>query len=61
MTSGLFSKQIVLERLDWVERMVEEIRCLPLSDPIKLFMENRNRYPAELYLRHALEAILDLD
>ncbi len=60
MTPGIISKQIVLERLAWIENMVAEIRKLPLSDQAIFFMDNRNLFAAESCLRRALEALLDL-
>lgn len=60
MTPGLILKQIVLERLAWIERMVAEIRKLPLSDSAVFLADSRNFHAAESCLRRALEALLDL-
>jgi uncharacterized protein YutE (UPF0331/DUF86 family) len=60
MTPGTVSKQIILERLAWIENMVSEIRKLPLSDSSVFFMDNCNVFTAESCLRRALEALLDL-
>jgi uncharacterized protein YutE (UPF0331/DUF86 family) len=60
MTPGKLSKRVVSDRLSWVERMVNEIRTLPLEDREAFFADRRNVWTAELCLRRALEALLDL-
>ncbi len=32
MTPGKLSKRVIVDRLAWIERMVKEIRALPLDD-----------------------------
>lgn len=60
MTRGKISKRVVGDRLSWVERMVREIRTLPLEDRETFFADPRNVGMAESCLRRALEALLDL-
>lgn len=60
MMAELICKRIVLDRLAWVERMVGEIRALPLSDRTAFFADRRNVWAAESCLRRALEALFDL-
>lgn len=54
------SKRVVIERLEWVDHMVQEIEGLPLDDYDLFFSDNRNVWTAESCLRRALEALLDL-
>ncbi len=60
MTPGRPSRRVVADRLAWVERMVAEIRSLPLADREAFFADRRNLWAAESCLRRALEALLDL-
>lgn len=59
MTPQKISLRIVLDRLDWVQRMVAEIEQLPLSDRTAFLADNRNVWTAESCLRRGLEALLD--
>ena len=60
MTSGKANQIIVVDRLDWIDRMLTEIRSLPLES-FEVFIEDRrNIGAAESCLRRALEALLDL-
>ncbi len=59
MTPGSISNRIVLDRLAWVDRMVAEIRALPLGDEQSFFTDSRNIRTAESCLRRALEALFD--
>lgn len=60
MSPEQVSKRVVVERLEWVARMVQEIESLPLDDHDLFFSDNRNLWTAESCLRQALEALLDL-
>ncbi len=60
MTPSKVSRRVVADRLAWVERMVAEIRTLPLTDRDAFFVDRRNLWAAESCLRRALEALLDL-
>jgi uncharacterized protein YutE (UPF0331/DUF86 family) len=60
MMPGLVSQRVVLDRLEWVERMTAEIATLPLDDKAAFLGDERNSYVAESCLRRALEALLDI-
>ncbi|HHS96396.1 MAG TPA: DUF86 domain-containing protein [Chloroflexi bacterium] len=60
MSPGQLSKRVVGDRLAWVQRMLEEIRSLPLDSREAFFADRRNVWAAESCLRRALEALLDL-
>ena len=60
MMPGPISKRVVSDRLAWVERMVAEIRSLPLADRNLFFADKRNVWTAESCLRRGLEALFDL-
>lgn len=60
MTPGTLSRRVVADRLAWVERMIGEIRSLPLTDRDAFFADRRNLWTAESCLHRALEALLDL-
>lgn len=51
---------IVLERLNWIERMLVGIRGLPLDSLEDFIADPRTPAAAESYLRRCLEALLDL-
>ncbi len=60
MSPGKLSKRVIGDRLAWIDKMVAEIRALPL-DSYKDFSANRRDvWAAESCLRRALEAIFDL-
>ena len=54
------SQRVVADRLDWIGRMLGEIRSLPLDDKESFFTDNRNIWTADACLRRALEALFDL-
>ncbi len=60
MNARQMSAKIVLERLGWIERMLSEIRSLPLESFSAFTADPRTPAAAESYLRRALEALLDL-
>jgi uncharacterized protein YutE (UPF0331/DUF86 family) len=60
MTIGKANQRIVASRLEWVERMVADIRLLPLGSYEEFTSDRRNVGSAESCLRRALEALLDL-
>ncbi|MEJ2560683.1 MAG: DUF86 domain-containing protein [Anaerolineae bacterium] len=60
MTAGQISRRVVVDRIAWVERMLNEIRSLPLEDHQAFFADTRNVWTAESYLRRGLGATLDL-
>jgi uncharacterized protein YutE (UPF0331/DUF86 family) len=60
MSPGPLNRRILADRIDWIDRMIEEIRKLPLNDRDAFMADNRNIWAAESCLRRALEALLDL-
>jgi len=60
MTPGTILQRVVSDRLAWIERMVAEIRALPLHDREAFFADRRNVWTAESCLRRGLEALFDL-
>lgn len=60
MTPGPISKKVVSDRLDWIEKMLAEIRSLPLHDYKDFIGDKRNVWSAESCLRRSLEALFDL-
>ncbi len=60
MIAGKVSRRIVLDRLGFVEQMLERIRALPLENPDAFFSDERNPDALESCLRRALEALLDV-
>jgi uncharacterized protein YutE (UPF0331/DUF86 family) len=60
MSPSKVSRRIVLDRLGWVDRMLKEIRSLPLADRTTFLAEGRNVWAAESCLRRAIEALFDI-
>ena len=60
MLPGKISKRIVSDRLSWIQRVLREIRTLPLKSASAFMEDSRNIWAAESCLRRALEAIFDL-
>jgi uncharacterized protein YutE (UPF0331/DUF86 family) len=60
MLPGKISKRVVSDRLSWVDRMLSEIRALPLRDKTVFMQDSRNVWAAESCLRRALEALFDM-
>jgi uncharacterized protein YutE (UPF0331/DUF86 family) len=60
MSPSKISKRIFLDRLAWVDRMIAQIRALPLADPPAFLADSRNVATAESCLRRALEAVFDV-
>ena len=60
MTPDYVSRRVVMDRLEWVDRMVNQIQALPLADRDAFFADSRNVWAAESCLRRALEALFDL-
>jgi uncharacterized protein YutE (UPF0331/DUF86 family) len=60
MTPSKISKRVVGERIDWIDKMIAEIRSLPLGDYDTYTSDKRNIWTCESCLRRALEALLDL-
>jgi len=60
MSPGKVSKRIAADRLAWIERMLEEIKRLPLGSLEVFLADSRNVFAAESCLRTSLEALFDL-
>lgn len=60
MVPGKISKRVVSDRLAWVDRMLGEIRALPLDSKLIFMQDSRNIWAAESCLRRALEALFDM-
>ena len=60
MSPGRISERVAGDRLHWIEKMIHEIKKLPLVDKDVFFADRRNVWTAESCLRRALEALMDL-
>lgn len=60
MTPRGISKQVVAERVQWVETMLGLIRDVPVEDKERFHADPRNALACESCLRRALEALMDL-
>jgi uncharacterized protein YutE (UPF0331/DUF86 family) len=60
MMPSRVSRRVVGDRLALVDRMLNEIRLLPLGDRSLFFADRRNIWTAEACLRRSLEALLDI-
>ncbi len=60
MTPGLVSKKVLADRLSFIEKMIEGIRSLPLTNFEEFKKDKRNFWAAESCLRRSLEALLDI-
>jgi uncharacterized protein YutE (UPF0331/DUF86 family) len=57
---GKISKRVVSDRLAWTDKMLNEIRSLPLKSKSEFMQDSRNRWAAESCLRRSLEALFDM-
>jgi len=60
MSPGKLNRRILADRLEWIDRMLQEINSLPLNSYEEFSSDSRNIWAAESCLRRALEALLDL-
>lgn len=60
MVPGKISRRVITDRLAWVDKMMSEIRALPLNSRSAFMQDTRNIWAAESCLRRALEAIFDM-
>lgn len=60
MVAGKISKRVITDRLGWVDKMLIEIRNLPLDSKTTFMQDSRNIWTAESCLRRALEALFDM-
>ncbi len=60
MSPSKLKQHVITARADWLRRMLEDIRSLPL-DSFEVFVsDKKNIAAAESYLRRALESLFDL-
>ncbi len=60
MTPSKISKRIVADKVEWINKMLEEIGALPMGSFETFVSDKRNIFAAESCLRRALEALMDL-
>jgi uncharacterized protein YutE (UPF0331/DUF86 family) len=60
MSPSKISRRIFLDRIAWIDRMIAQIRALPLADRAAFLADSRNVFTAESCIRRALEALFDL-
>jgi uncharacterized protein YutE (UPF0331/DUF86 family) len=60
MSPGKLNKRVIGDRLAWLDKMVAEIRALPLESFEEFSATPKNVWAAESCLRRALESIFDL-
>lgn len=60
MSPGKISKRVVADRLNWINKMIQEIKSLPIEDYDSFALDKRNSFAAESCLRRSLEALMDL-
>ncbi len=60
MSPRKLNKRIILDRLSWIDRMLEQIRSLPDTSYEEFVSDSRNIWTADSCLRRALEALFDI-
>ena len=55
MSPDKISKRVVVDRISWISKMLEEIDSLPLKDYETFVSDKRNIWSAESCLRRSLE------
>lgn len=60
MSPDKIKKEVVTQRISYIYEMIKSIESLPLGNKKAFFQDPRNVAAAESYLRHALEALLDI-
>ena len=60
MSPSKISQRIFLDRIAWIDRLIAQIRALPLADRSAFLSDSRNVWTAESCIRRALEAMFDL-
>jgi len=60
MSPDKLSKRVVVDRIAWINKMLEEIDSLPLENYEQFSSDKRNIWSVESCLRRALEALMDL-
>lgn len=60
MSPSKIAKRVVVDRLDWINKMMAEIQSLPLGSYESFINDKRNIWSAESCLRRCLEALMDI-
>lgn len=60
MTAGKVSRRVLTDRLAILDRLLDQVRALPLGDRQAFYADPRNLLAAESCLRRSLEVLLDL-
>jgi uncharacterized protein YutE (UPF0331/DUF86 family) len=60
MTPSQLRSKVITARIAWIEKMLENMKLLPIQSYKKFQSDPRNVAAAESYLRRALESLLDL-
>ncbi len=60
MIPARINQRVITDRLAWIDRMLFEIRSLPLSTFDAFIQDKRNIWSVESCLRRSLEALLDM-
>jgi len=60
MSPDKISQRVVSDRLEYINRMLTEIRLLPIESYKAFKADNRNIWSAESCLRRSIEALMDL-
>jgi len=60
MSPTKISKRIVADKVEWINKMLDEIGYLPMDSFESFVSDKRNIFAAESCLRRALEALMDL-
>ena len=53
MTPSTIHKRVVVDRIEWVQRMVATIEALPLEDKGQFFADDRNILEFRAMMAHA--------
>ena len=60
MNPDKISQRVISDRFEYINRMLMEIRLLPLESYETFMADNRNIWSAESCLRRSIEALMDL-
>lgn len=60
MSPSKVSRKVLLDRIEWIDRMIAGIRSLPLQSLEAFKRDQRNIWSAESCLRRSLEAVFDI-
>jgi uncharacterized protein YutE (UPF0331/DUF86 family) len=60
MVAEHIDREIIAQRMLWINEMIDALRELPIKDKDEFFSNKHNMAAAESYLRRALEALFDM-